>query len=227
MKKGGIRQKTIDSMVSFLNLLKGQTLTGREVNNLARELNIRANVHNFALQLNFCGRKDKLYVFADYDFEPIHARQLIKLSNEYNVRIVEEARMRKEEKEKNVIKDAVEITEKQNLFGQPQESDNAKKEPTMAITDYFQNLFGGNKNSIYSESKLLQEENDFLKKNNEDLLFEIRNLKAQISALELKISALELQHSVKNNLSNFDEEEIEMLRGKVEGFEKLFSFYFK
>ena len=217
MKKGGIRQKTIDSMVSFLNLLKGQTLTGREVNNLARELNIRANVHNFALQLNFCGRKDKLYVFADYDFEPIHARQLIKLSNEYNVRIVEEARMRKEEKEKNVIKDAVEITEKQNLFGQPQESDNAKKEPTMAITDYFQNLFGGNKNI---ELKLLQEENNLLKKNNEDLLFEIKNLKAQISALEL-------QHSVKNNLSNFDEEEIEMLRGKVEGFEKLFSFYFK
>jgi len=217
MKKGGIRQKTIDSMVSFLNLLKGQTLTGREVNNLARELNIRANVHNFALQLNFCGRKDKLYVFADYDFEPIHARQLIKLSNEYNVRIVEEARIRKEEKEKNVIKDAVEITEKQNLFGQPQESDNAKKEPTMAITDYFQNLFGSNKNI---ELKLLQEENNLLKKNNEDLLFEIKNLKAQISALEL-------QHSVKNNLSNFDEEEIEMLRGKVEGFEKLFSFYFK
>jgi hypothetical protein len=217
MKKGGIRQKTIDSMVSFLNLLKGQTLTGREVNNLARELNIRANVHNFALQLNFCGRKDKLYVFADYDFEPIHARQLIKLSNEYNVRIVEEARMRKEEKEKNVIKDAVEITEKQNLFGQPQESDNAKKEPTMTITDYFQNLFGSNKNI---ELKLLQEENNLLKKNNEDLLFEIKNLKAQISALEL-------QHSVKNNLSNFDEEEIEMLRGKIEGFEKLFSFYFK
>jgi hypothetical protein len=67
---------------------------------------------------------------------------------------------------------------------------------------------------------LLQEENNLLKKNNEDLLFEIKNLKAQISALEL-------QHSVKNNLSNFDEEEIEMLRGKVEGFEKLFSFYFK
>jgi hypothetical protein len=217
MKKGGIRQKTIDSMVSFLNLLKGQTLTGREVNNLARELNIRANVHNFALQLNFCGRKDKLYVFADYDFEPIHARQLIKLSNEYNVRIVEEARIRKEEKEKNVIKDAVEITEKQNLFGQPQESDNAKKEPTMAITDYFQNLFGGNKNI---ELKLLQEENNLLKKNNEDLLFANRNLVAQLSELEL-------QHSVKNNLSNFDEEEIEMLRGKVEGFEKLFSFYFK
>ena len=217
MKKGGIRQKTIDSMVSFLNLLKGQTLTGREVNNLARELNIRANVHNFALQLNFCGRKDKLYVFADYDFEPIHARQLIKLSNEYNVRIVEEARIRKEEKEKNVIKDAVEITEKQNLFGQPQESDNAKKEPTMAITDYFQNLFGSNKNI---ELKLLQEENNLLKKNNEDLLFANRNLVAQLSELEL-------QHSVKNNLSNFDEEEIEMLRGKVEGFEKLFSFYFK
>jgi hypothetical protein len=217
MKKGGIRQKTIDSMVSFLNLLKGQTLTGREVNNLAKELNIRANVHNFALQLNFCGRKDNLYVFADYDFEPIHARQLIKLSNEYNVRVVEEARIRKEEKEKNAIKDAVEITEKQNLFGQPQESDNAKKEPTMAITDYFQNLFGGNKNI---ELKLLHEENTLLKKNNEDLLFEIKNLKAQISALELK-------NSVNNNLSNFDEEEIEMLRGKVEGFEKLFSLYFK
>jgi FtsZ-binding cell division protein ZapB len=67
---------------------------------------------------------------------------------------------------------------------------------------------------------LLQEENNLLKKNNEDLLFEIKNLKAQISALELK-------NSVNNNLSNFDEEEIEMLRGKVEGFEKLFSFYFK
>jgi hypothetical protein len=111
----------------------------------------------------------------------------------------------------------VEITEKQNLFGQPQESDNAKKEPTMAITDYFQNLFGSNKNI---ELKLLQEENNLLKKNNEDLLFANRNLVAQLSELEL-------QNSVKNNLSNFDEEEIEMLRGKVEGFEKLFSFYFK
>ena len=219
MKKGGIRQKTIDSMVSFLNLLKGQTLTGREVNNLARELNIRANVHSFALQLNFCGRKGKEYAFADYDFEPIHARQLIKLSNEYNVRVVEEARIRKEEKQKEIIKGAVEITETQNIFGEPQESDNFKKEPTMAITDYFQNLFGGNKNSN-NELKLLQEENDLLKKNNDNLLFEIKNLTAQISALEL-------QNSIKNNLSNFDEEEIEMLRGKVEGFEKLFSFYFK
>jgi hypothetical protein len=224
MKKGGIRQKTIDSMVSFLNLLKGQTLTGREVNNLARELNIRANVHNFALELNFCGRKDKLYVFADYDFEPIHARQLIKLSNEYNVRVVEEARKRKEEKEKNVIKDAVEITETQNVFGEqiklipPIEPTPPKKE-SMGLTDYFQNLLGGNKNSN-SELKLLQEENDLLKKNNEDLLLANRNLVAQLSELQL-------QHSVKNNLSNFDEEEIEMLRGKVEGFEKLFSFYFK
>jgi hypothetical protein len=91
------------------------------------------------------------------------------------------------------------------------------KNESMGLTDYFQNLFGSNKNI---ELKLLQEENNLLKKNNEDLLFANRNLVAQLSELELK-------NSVNNNLSNFDEEEIEMLRGKVEGFEKLFSFYFK
>jgi hypothetical protein len=221
MKKGGIRQKTIDSMVSFLNLLRGQTLISKEVNDLARDYNVRSNVHNFACELNLCVKKGKQYIFADYEFEPIHARQLIKLSNEYNTRVVEEARIRKEEKEKQLMNKAVELTETQDVFGEqiqlilPVEP--TPKNETMGLTDYFQNLFGRNKNI---ELKLLKEENTLLKKNNEDLLFANRNLVAQISALELK-------NSVNNNLSNFDEEEIEMLRGKVEGFEKLFSFYFK
>jgi hypothetical protein len=221
MKRGGIRQSTIDKLVDFLNLLRGKTLISREVNDLAREYNVRSNVHNFACELNLCVKKGKQYTFADYEFEPIHARQLIKLSNEYNVRVVEEARKRKEEKEKQLMNKAVELTETQDVFGEqiqlitPVEP--TPKNESMGLTDYFQNLFGSNKNI---ELKLLQEENNLLKKNNEDLLFEIRNLKSQISALELK-------NSVNNNLSNFDEEEIEMLRGKVEGFEKLFSFYFK
>ena len=221
MKKGGIRQSTIDKLVDFLNLLRGKTLISKEVNDLAREHNVRSNVHNFACELNLCVKRGKQYIFADYEFEPIHARQLIKLSNEYNVRVVEEARIRKEQKEKELMNKAVELTATQDVFGEPIKLF-PPIEPTpinasMGLTDYFQNLFGSNKNI---ELKLLQEENNLLKKNNEDLLFEIKNLKAQISALEL-------QHSVKNNLSNFDEEEIEMLRGKVEGFEKLFSFYFK
>jgi len=221
MKKGGIRQSTIDKLVDFLNLLRGKTLISKEVNDLAREHNVRSNVHNFACELNLCVKRGKQYIFADYEFEPIHARQLIKLSNEYNVRVVEEARIRKEQKEKELMNKAVELTATQDVFGEPIKLF-PPIEPTpinasMGLTDYFQNLFGSNKNI---ELKLLQEENNLLKKNNEDLLFEIKNLKAQISALAL-------QHSVKNNLSNFDEEEIEMLRGKVEGFEKLFSFYFK
>lgn len=221
MKRGGIRQSTIDKLVDFLNLLRGKTLISKEVNDLAREHNVRSNVHNFACELNLCVKRGKQYIFADYEFEPIHARQLIKLSNEYNVRVVEEARIRKEEKEKQLMNKAVELTETQDVFGEqiqliPPVEPTPKNE-SMGLTDYFQNLFGSNKNI---ELKLLQEENNLLKKNNEDLLFEIRNLKAQISALELK-------NSINNNLSNFDEEEIEMLRGKVEGFEKLFSFYFK
>jgi len=221
MKKGGIRQSTIDKLVDFLNLLRGKTFISMEVNELAREHNIRSNVHNFACELNLCVKKGKQYTFADYEFEPIHARQLIKLSNEYNVRVVEEARKRKEEKEKELINKAVEIKQPQDVFGEqikliPPIEPTPKNE-SMGLTDYFQNLFGSNKNI---ELKLLQEENNLLKKNNEDLLFANRNLVAQLSELEL-------QNSVKNNLSNFDEEEIEMLRGKVEGFEKLFSFYFK
>jgi hypothetical protein len=214
-------KSTIDKLVDFLNLLRGKTLISKEVNDLAREHNVRSNVHNFACELNLCVKRGKQYIFADYEFEPIHARQLIKLSNEYNVRVVEEARIRKEEKEKQLMNKAVELTETQDVFGEqiqliPPVEPTPKNE-SMGLTDYFQNLFGSNKNI---ELKLLQEENNLLKKNNEDLLFEIRNLKAQISALELK-------NSLNNNLSNFDEEEIEMLRGKVEGFEKLFSFYFK
>ena len=89
----------------------------------------------------------------------------------------------------------------------------------MSVNDFFQSIFDGNKNANV-ELKICKQENELLKKNNEDLIFEIRNLKAQISALEL-------QNSVKNNLSNFDEEEIINLRGKVEGFEMLFSYYFK
>jgi hypothetical protein len=168
-----------------------------------------------------CVKKGKQYIFADYEFEPIHARQLIKLSNEYNTRVVEEARIRKEQKEKELIDKAVEIKQAQDVFGEPIKLfppvEQTPKNESMGLTDYFQNLFGSNKNI---ELKLLQEENNLLKKNNEDLLFANRNLVAQLSELEL-------QNSVKNNLSNFDEEEIEMLRGKVEGFEKLFSFYFK
>ena len=221
MKRGGIRQSTIDKLVDFLNLLRGQTLISKEVNDLARDYNVRSNVHNFACELNLCVKKGKQYIFADYEFEPIHARQLIKLSNEYNVRVVEEARIRKEQKEKELMNKAVELTATQDVFGEPIKLfppvEETPKNESMGLTDYFQNLFGSNKNI---ELKLLQEENNLLKKNNEDLLFANRNLVAQISALEL-------QHSLKNNLSNFDEEEIEMLRGKVEGFEKLFSFYFK
>jgi hypothetical protein len=221
MKRGGIRQSTIDKLVDFLNLLRGKTLISKEVNDLAREQNVRSNVHNFACELNLCVKKGKQYTFADYEFEPIHARQLIKLSNEYNVRVVEEARKRKEEKEKELMNKAVELTATQDVFGEqikliPPIEPTPKNE-SMGLTDYFQNLFGSNKNI---ELKLLQEENNLLKKNNEDLLFANRNLVAQLSELELK-------NSVNNNLSNFDEEEIEMLRGKVEGFEKLFSFYFK
>ena len=221
MKRGGIRQSTIDKLVDFLNLLRGQTLISKEVNDLARDYNVRSNVHNFACELNLCVKKGKQYIFADYEFEPIHARQLIKLSNEYNVRVVEEARIRKEQKEKELMNKAVELTATQDVFGEqikliPPIEPTPKNE-SMGLTDYFQNLFGSNKNI---ELKLLQEENNLLKKNNEDLLFANRNLVAQLSELEL-------QNSVKNNLSNFDEEEIEMLRGKVEGFEKLFSFYFK
>jgi len=225
MKKGGIRQKTIDSMVSFLNLLKGQTLTGMEVNNLARELNIRANVHNFAHELNFCGRKDKLYVFADYDFEPIHARQLITISNEYNHKVVEAKKIRLAEKQKQsehnepIFENANEITETIDVFGKAQSNQNEKNQNTMSVNDFFQSVFNGNKNANV-ELKICKQENEFLKSENDNLRFEIKNLQAQITALEL-------QKSLKNTLTNFDEEEINILRGKVEGFEKLFTFYFK
>ena len=224
MKKGGIRQKTIDSMVSFLNLLKGQKFTARQVNDLAREFNIRSNVHNFAHELNFCVKKGNEYNFADYEFEPIHARQLITLSNEYNHKVVEAKKLRLAEKQKQseynepIFENANEITETIDVFGKAQSNQNEKNQNAMSVNDFFQSIFNGNKNANV-ELKICKQENELLKSENDNLRFEIKNLQAQISALEL-------QNSLKNNLSNFDEEEIINLRGKVEGFEMLFSYYF-
>jgi hypothetical protein len=112
-KSKGIRIKTIANMTEFLNYLSGASWTSQQINIMSRDKSIRSNLLSYATQLNFCKKEGNLYYFTDRIFDPFHAKQLIELSNKYNVEVVEKKRLRLEE-EKNKQQNIVESNIKEN-----------------------------------------------------------------------------------------------------------------
>jgi len=100
MKKKHIRPATIEKTTNFLNFLKGMTLTTSEMNDLAKEHNVRSGIQVFAEQLGLATKVGKNYFFKDIEFEPHHARKIATMSNEYNAQYTQ-AKIERKTKEKS------------------------------------------------------------------------------------------------------------------------------
>lgn len=96
-KKTGIRIRTITNMTNFLNHLSGKSWKPQQIILLSRENSIRSNFLSYASQLNYCKKEGELYYFLDRLFDPFHAKQIIELSNKYNIEVMDKKRLRLEQ----------------------------------------------------------------------------------------------------------------------------------
>jgi len=102
MKKKHIRPATIEKTTNFLNFLKGMTLTTSEMNDLAKEHNVRSGIQVFAQRLGLATKVGTKYIFKDIEFEPHHARKIATMSNEYNAQLTQ-AKIEREAKEESEL----------------------------------------------------------------------------------------------------------------------------
>lgn len=117
MKKKHIRPVTIEKTTNFLNFLRGKTLATSEVNNLAKEHNVRSGIQVFALQLGLATKLGTKYIFKDMDFEPHHARKIATMSNEYNAQLSQAKIERKAKEESESNQQLISFQENQKIIG--------------------------------------------------------------------------------------------------------------
>ena len=117
MKKKHIRPVTIEKTTNFLNFLRGKSLNTSEMNNLAKEHNVRSGIQVFALQLGIATKLGGKYNFKDMDFEPHHARKIATMSNEYNSQLTQAKIERKTKEESESNQQLISFQENQKIIG--------------------------------------------------------------------------------------------------------------
>lgn len=86
-KKNEVRPVTIEKTTNFLNFLRNKSFKSVQMGAIAKEHNVRSGIHIFAEKLGLAKNVGGTYTFKDIEFEPIHARRIAKMSNEYNANL--------------------------------------------------------------------------------------------------------------------------------------------
>ncbi len=116
MKKKHIRPVTIEKTTNFLNILRGKSFNTSEMNNLAKEHNVRSGIQVFAERLGLATKFGTKYTFKDMDFEPFHARKIATMSNEYNAQLTQAKIERKAKEESESTQQLISFQENQKII---------------------------------------------------------------------------------------------------------------
>ena len=91
--------EVIEKTTAFLNHLAGAQWTTSQIIQEAKIRSVQHKLQNYVLRLGWCTKpKTGVWLFDDFNYDPIHTRKVLDLATGYNSTIVKESKERKEKK---------------------------------------------------------------------------------------------------------------------------------